>query len=171
MRAISVTLAVAVACAAIGFFIAQPLQLLPGERNRVGTLLAFIQPPRNSTSFQIRIAADGHQRANSTVEVHCTPHAPGAIPGRSCSPAVHVHADQAEYLEVKKGAFGFHVDSEDRATLHPGDPPITVLAGVPHYFWNTKPDEEGVLLAAFEGVGNVNMVFGDAIEIRTVATV
>lgn len=171
MTASSVTLGAAFAFAAIGFFIAQPLQLLPGERNHFRTMLAFIKPPINSTNFQIRIAADGRQRANSTVEVHCTPHAPGAIPGRSCSPALHVHADQAEYFETQKGAFGLHIDNEDRATLHPGDPPITVLAGVPHYFWNTKPDEEGILIAAFEGVGNVNMVFGDAIEIRTVATV
>lgn len=169
MRGTSVVLAVALG--AIGFFVAQSLHLPPGKRSPLGALTAFISPPRNTTSFRIKIAADGAKRANTTVEILCSRQAPGAIPGRSCSPPLHVHADQAEYLEVKKGAFGFHVDGEDRAVLQPGDPPITVLAGVPHYFWNTRTDEEGVLFASFEGVGNVEMVFGDAIEIKTMATV
>jgi len=169
MRVTSIVLAIALG--AIGFFVAQSVQLPPGKRSLLGALTAVISPPRNTTSFQIKIVADGAKRANTTVEILCSRYAPGAIPGRSCSPPVHVHADQAEYLEVKKGAFGFHVDGEDRAVLQPGDQPIMVLAGVPHYFWNTKADEEGVLFAAFEGVGNVEMVFGDAIEIKTMATV
>ena len=169
MKAASVVLAIAVAT--VGLLIAQSWQLPPGKRSMLGDIAAFVNPPRNSTRFQIRLDADGHQRANSTVEVHCTPHAPGAIPGRSCSPPMHFHADQAEYLEVKQGAFGFHVDGKDRAVLRPGDQPITVLAGTPHYFWNTKADEKGVLFAAFEGIGNVEMFFGDAIEIKTVATI
>ena len=169
MRLTSIVLATALG--AIGFFVAQSMELPLGKHNLFGALTAFISPPRNTTSFHIKVAADGAKRANTTVEVLCSRHAPGAIPGRSCSPPLHVHADQAEHLEVKKGAFGFHVDREDRAVLQPGDQPITVLAGVPHYFWNTNADEEGVLFAAFEGVGNVEMVFGDATEIKTMATV
>ena len=167
MKAASVLLAIAVAT--VGFLVAQSWQLPPGKRSMLGDIAAYLNPPRNTTCFQIRLEADGHQRANSTVEVHCSPHAPGAIPGRSCSPPMHYHADQAEYLEVKQGAFGFHVDGKDRAILRLGDQPITVLAGTPHYFWNTKADEAGVLFAAFEGVGNVEMFFGDAVEIKTVA--
>lgn len=169
MRVTSIVLASALG--AIGFFIAQSVEVPLGKRNLLEVLTAFISPPRNTTSFHIKIAADGAKRANTTVEVFCSRHAPGAIPGRSCSPPVHVHADQAEYLQVKKGAFGFHVDGKDRAVLQPGDPPMTVLARVPHYFWNAKADEEGVLFAAFAGVGNVEMVFGDAVEIKTMTTV
>lgn len=134
-------------------------------------LTRYVFPPTNSSAFQIKIAADGTQRAKSTVEVLCTPHAPGAIPGRSCSPPLHNHAEQAEYLEVKQGTFGFHVDGEDKAILRPGDKPITVGAAVPHYFWNVNAGEEGVLFATFEGVGNVEMFFGEAVEIKTMATI
>ena len=157
--------------AVAAFFLAQPLQLLAFKASPLGALAALINPPRNSSSFHIQIAADGTQRAKSTVEVLCTPHAPGAIPGRSCSPPLHIHADQAEYLEVKSGAFGFHVAGKDRAVLRPGDEPITVGARVPHYFWNENAGEEGVLFATFEGVGNVEMFFGEAVEIKTMATI
>lgn len=162
---------IAVALGATGFLIAQPLQLPLGKRSLIGGLAAKFSPPTNSTSFHISIAANGRKRANTTVEILCTRHAPGAIPNRSCSPPMHYHADQAEYLEVKEGSFGFHVGGIDLAVLRPGDQPITVLAGTPHYFWNTKANEEGVLLAAFEGVGNVVMCFGDAAEIKTMAII
>ena len=158
----------AVALVAVGIFIAQTWQLPPGERSVPGGVEA--QRVGGNPNYQISIASSGQQRANTTVEVLCTRLAPGGIPGRSCSPKVHTH-EQAEYLETTRGSFGFNLNGKDVAILVPGDPPITVPAGTPHYFWNTKPDDTGVLLASFEAKGNIKLIFGDAMEIRTFASV
>ena len=158
----------AIALVAVGIFIAQTWQLPPGERSVSGGVTA--QRVGGSPNYSIEIASSGQQRANTTVEVLCTRQAPGAIPDRSCSPVVHTH-EQAEYLETTQGSFGFNLNGKDAAVLVPGDLPITVPAGTPHYFWNTKPDDTGVLLASFEPKGNVKLVFGEAMEIRTFASV
>lgn len=156
----------AIILVAVGICIAQMWQLPPGKRSVPGD----VQRVGGNPEYQIRTASSGQQRANATVEVFCNRQAPGAIPGRSCSPIVHRH-EQAEYLETKQGSFGFNVDGKDTAVLVPGDLPITVPAGTPHYFWNTNPNDTGVLLAAFEATGNVELFFGEAMEIKTYATV
>lgn len=92
------------------------------------------------------------------------------MPGRSCSPPVHVHP-QDEYLETLSGAFAYNVDGTDTPVQYPGDPPIVVPAGVQHYFWNAQPDQPGVLLASFKPTGDVQLNFGDAVELRVVATI
>ena len=156
----------AVALVAVGILIAQTLP--PGKRSVPGGVEA--QRVGGNPENQITIASSGQQRANTTVEVLCTRLAPGGIPGRSCSPKVHTH-EQAEYLETTRGSFGFNLNGKDTAILVPGDPPITVPAGTPHYSWNTKPNDTGVLLASFEAKGNVKLIFGDAMEIRAFASV
>lgn len=158
----------AFALVAVGIFIAQTWQLPPGQRTVPGGVSA--QRVGGNPNYSITVTSTGKQRANTTVEVLCTRQAPGAFPGRSCSPIVHVH-EQTEYLEVTRGSFGVNINGKDAAVLVPGDLPVTVPAGTPHWFWNTKPDDIGVLLATFEPKGNVKLVFGDAMEIRTWASV
>ena len=78
---------------------------------------------------------------------------------------------QDEYLETSSGAFAYLVDGKETPVQHPGDRALLVPAGITHTFWNAEPDNPGVLFAYFTPQGNVQLQFGDAQEIRMVATV
>jgi mannose-6-phosphate isomerase-like protein (cupin superfamily) len=73
-----------------------------------------------------------------------SPGNPGAIPGKSASPPIHIHPRQSECFEVVTGTMGFYLDGEE-GTAQPHDTdsnPICIPAGIPHTFWNAANETE-----------------------------
>eukprot|EP00891_Asterochloris_glomerata_P006946 jgi/Astpho2/6946/Aster-x0295 len=93
-----------------------------------GTRFVFKQAPKGQATATDPFVISGLCRAG----------APGAIPGKSASPPLHIHTKQTECFRIISGRFAYTLEGKE-GQLGPADTkskPLCIPPGAVHTFWN-----------------------------------